>query len=474
MFKIKRKQKKNDLSRRDFMRKSLLGVGGLGLGIINIQCTRSHSPGRTNPEGSRPNILLIVADDAGWRDVGFHDSEIKTPTIDHLAGTGVELNSFYVCPTCSPTRASLLTGRPASRFGILGPIAGKSKQVLPVETPTLAELLQDSGYATSITGKWHLGLQPENGPQRYGFEYTYGYLHGQVDQYTHRYKFGDRTWHRNNVFIEEEGHVTDLITNEAIQYIKNHRDKKKPFFLYVPYSAPHIPLQEEEKWLSIYKDSIQNESRRAFAASFTHMDYAIGQLLKTLDDENLRENTLVIFISDNGAQENWIDVSDKYDGRHGPNDRLGDNGPLRDWKGSLYEGGIRVPAVFNWPGTIKPGRIGDVTSVNDILPTLAYLAGSKLPSQEETEGVNIWNAVHDGAPLGERTLYWRTPKQFALRKGSWKLVCTGNTPDKGTYELFNLAKDSCETQDVAKVYPKVVIDMLKELKKQSELDGISF
>ena len=270
----------------------------------------------------------------------------------------------------------MLTGRPASRFGILGPIAGKSKQVLPIEIPTLAELLRDSGYSTAITGKWHLGLRPENGPHKYGFEYTYGYLHGQIDQYTHRYKFGDRTWHRNNTLIDEEGHATDLITNEAIQYIKNYRDKNKPFFLYVPYSVPHYPIQEEEKWLAIYKDAVRNESRRAFAASVTHMDHAIGQLIETLEDEQLRENTLVIFISDNGAQKDWMNVSDKYGGRHGPNDQLGDNSPLRDWKGSLYEGGIRVPLVFRWKGRIQAGQWCDIpVHAADLFPTLLDLAG---------------------------------------------------------------------------------------------------
>jgi arylsulfatase B len=468
---MKSEKIQNDLSRRKFIKKSLLGLGGAGLGFFTIQSLSCNSKSKLNLFGSKPNILLIVADDAGWHDVGYHESEIKTPAIDNLVKTGAELNQFYVCPTCSPTRASLLTGRPASRFGILGPIAGKSKQVLPLETLTLAQLLRDWGYATAITGKWHLGLRQENGPHKYGFEYTYGYLHGQIDPYTHRYKFGDLTWHRNNVFIEEEGHATDLITNEAVQYIKNYRDKNKPFFLYVPYSVPHTPIQEEEKWLSIYKDSIENESRRSFAASVTHMDYAISQLIQTLDDERLRENTLVIFFSDNGAQENWINVSDQYDGRHGPNDRLGDNRPLRDWKGSLYEGGIRVPAVFNWPGKIKTGMVNEIISAIDILPTLASLAGKTMTPQAEIEGANIWKAVSDATPLVKRTLYWRTREQFALRKGNWKLVYTG-TLEKGNFELFNLTKDPKEEQDVAKDNHEIVNAMLEELKIQTELDSI--
>ena len=167
-----------------------------------------------------PNIIIILSDDTGWNDVGYHGSEIKTPNIDKLARDGVELDNFYVYPTCSPTRASLLTGRPPSRFGILGPIAGKSTLALSQTTVTLAEFLKRRGYHTAITGKWHLGLRPEVGPQKYGFDYSYGYLHGQIDPYTHRYKFGDKTWHRNDELIEEEGHATDLITKEAIQFIQ--------------------------------------------------------------------------------------------------------------------------------------------------------------------------------------------------------------------------------------------------------------
>ena len=240
----------------------------------------------------------------------------------------------------------------------------------------------------------------------------------------------------------------------------------------MPFSVPHTPIQEEEKWLTIYKASIENDSRRAYAASVTHMDYAIGQLIKTLDDEKLRENTLVIFFSDNGGQENWTNVTDKYDGIHGPYDSLGDNRPLRDWKGSLYEGGIRVPAVFNWPGKIKAAKVNEIISVNDIFPSLTYLAGINLPSQAMIEGDSVWKALVNGTPLGRRTFYWRTNGQFALRKGDWKLIYTGKTLDEGNHELFNLANDPYEKQDVAKDNHDIVASMLEEVKMQAELDMI--
>jgi len=410
-----------------------------------------------------------MADDAGWHDVGYHGSEIKTPNIDKLTKEGVVLNHFYVYPTCSPTRASLLTGRPPSRFGILGPIGGRSKHALPKDTLTLPALLRQNGYNTSITGKWHLGLRPEVGPRKYGFDYSYGYFHGQIDQYTHHYKNGDRSWHRNDQYVDEEGHATDLITNEAIKFIKEIRDKSKPFFLYVPFSVPHYPLQEDEKWIEPYKESIQNESRRLYAASVTHMDDAIGKILSALDQENLAENTLVIFLSDNGGQEAWTSHGE-YNDRFGPYDRLGDNRPLRDWKGSLYEGGIRVPAVMRWTGKLKPGTIDGVISVNDIYPTIAHIAGVSIPAEAHVEGVDVWPALTGKGAVPERILYWRTPRQIAVRKGPWKLIHFGATPTEGRNELYNVVDDPEEKQDQAAQHPDIVEELFKILKAQFARD----
>jgi len=453
-----------NISRREYLKRSSLGLTGLTLGLLGSRITGCSGLN----EKERPNILIMVADDAGWRDVGFHGSEIKTPNIDKLTKTGVELNQFYVCPTCSPTRASLLTGRFPSRFGILGPITMKSKLTLPADTITLAGLLRQNGYATAITGKWHLGLRLESGPDRYGFEHTYGYLHGQIDQYSHEYKNGDQSWHRNGKFVEEEGHATDLIANEATQYIKEIRDKSKPFFLYVTFSVPHYPLQEEEKWVAPY-NSLVNESRRVFAASVTHMDHVVGQLVKILEEEDLRRNTLVVFVSDNGGQENWFPTFE-YNMKHGPNDRLGDNRPLRDWKGSLYEGGIRVPALVNWPAKLKPQKVDQVMHAIDIYPTVAAVTGVSISPDLNVDGENMWPAISRGKPLTDRTLYWKTSAQFALRKGDWKLVHTGKTLNEGFDELFHISDDPNETREVAKDNPDIVKSLFAELVKQVEKD----
>lgn len=449
-------EKPTNLNRRKFLQLSLAGLLAGQLGC-------------TGQKKMPPNILLFVADDTGWADVGYHNPGIRTPNIDRLVQHGVELNRFYVWPTCSPTRASLLTGRPASRFGVLNPIAGRSRGALPEGTVTLAELLRRNGYQTAISGKWHLGLQPKVGPNRYGFEHSYGYFHGQIDQYTHHYKNGDPSWHRNGEFIEETGHATDLIAQEAQRFLTRLRDKSRPFFLYVPFSVPHYPLQEPEECLNQYPD-IGNPSRRAFAASTTHMDAAIGQVLDTLEKENLNENTLVVFMSDNGGQENWSGTT-QYDGRHGPYDRLGNNAPLRGWKGQLYEGGIRVPAVFHWPEKLAPGKSDAVTCVTDIFPTIAALAQVPAGKTPGIEGMDIWPVLTGKRPPSGRLLYWRTPKHLAVRQGDWKLVHLGKSPEAGKDELYNLKTDPFEQTDLALAEPQKMAELKRRLLQQWKQDA---
>ena len=347
----------------------------------------------------------------------------------------------------------------------------KSTLALPKDTPTIAALLKNAGYSTAITGKWHLGLRPEVGPNEYGFEYSYGYLHGQIDQYTHYYKNGDRSWHRNGEFIDEEGHATDLITNEAIRFMKELRDKTKPFFLYVPYSVPHYPLQEEQKWTKPYEGVIDNESRRLFAASMTHMDDSIGRLLAALDELNIAKDTLVIYISDNGGQENWTPTFE-YDGKFTANDRLGNNLPLRDWKASLYDGGIRVPACMYWPGKLEAQKITVPITVCDMYPTLAFLAGITVPENAAVEGDNIWPVVTGGSIPENRVFYWRTGSQQAIRKGDWKLVHNGATPQEGENELYNVAEDPYETRNLVEANPAKLSELMEELLKQFSMDSL--
>lgn len=429
-------------------------------------------------ENSKPNIVLFIGDDVGWNDVGYHGSEIRTPNIDRLVENGVELNQFYVYPTCSPSRASLLTGKYASRFGIGGPIAMKSKKVLPTNVATLPGELKKKGYQTALMGKWHLGLRPESGPNHYGFDYTYGYLHGQVDQYTHLYKNGDTTWHRNGKYIEEEGHATDLITKEAQMYITDLRDENKPMFLYIAYSVPHYPLQEEKKWIEPYKNLENVESRKIYAAATTHMDHSIGQILKSLEDQRILDNTIIIFLSDNGGQENWYPETEGvgiklYNGRHGPYPKLGDNAPLNGYKTDLLEGGIRVPALVYWEGHLKFQKVDQMIKVTDIFPTLLSLVNSSL-DKFSLDGKNIWNYIsNENDKIEKRKFYFRVPNKFAIRNGDWKLIHYGNTLEEGNEELFNIKNDPNELVNTLEKYIDIRNELFNDLTYEIRLDSLA-
>lgn len=393
-------------------------------------------------EKPNPNILVIIADDAGWNDVSYNGSEIKTPNIDWLAKNGVQLNRFYVNPTCSPSRVSLLTGMPSSRIGVVAPISGKSTKTLPDSITTLPQALKKYNYQNALFGKWHLGLDISNGPNAFGFDYSYGFLHGQIDQYTHRYKNGDSSWYRNDKMIEEEGHTTDLVTKEAIEWLTTKRDTSKNFYVQLAYSAPHFPLQEEDKWKEPYLITIEDDSRRDYAAAMAHLDFAIGEIMETLKRTGLDENTLVIFMSDNGAMENWFPTY-QYNGAHGPNPVLGNNEPLRDWKSSNYEGAIRVPAVLYWKNHLKTEVNPNFMSVSDIMPTILSLIKKDIP--KGVEGVNIWPNIENSKIKTSHDIYVRGHKQECLIHQPYKIIRTrhkdGSPPDFQLYDIVNDPKE---------------------------------
>ncbi len=441
----------------------------LGFYLIILAHFLSCSPEqKSKTANNQPNIIVIVADDLGWNDIGYHGSEIKTPAIDKMAQEGIELDRFYVHSVCSPTRASLLTGRCPSRYGILSPLG--DDPVFPEGTVTIAELLKQNGYETAISGKWHLGTVPEARPMRFGFNSSYGYLRGQIDPYTHLYKNGNKTWHRNDTLIDEEGHATDLITDEAVRFIEESLDNSKPFFLYVAYSVPHFPLEEPQNWTDMYEKTIENESRRLYAASVSHMDEGISRIMATLDKNKIYENTIILFFSDNGAQESWHSKT-QYNGKFIGNDVLGDNKPLRDWKTSFYDGALRVPAVIMWKGRLSHGKYNEAINVVDIYPTFAGLAGADIPKELRLEGLSFWSSL-EGATLPEdRIMYWRMNSGIALKKGDWKLIHHGKTPDEGTDELYNILFDPNETKDVSEENGKILLELKREMKHQFSLDS---
>ncbi|MGV3757311.1 MAG: sulfatase-like hydrolase/transferase [Verrucomicrobiota bacterium] len=426
----------------------------------------------TAAEAPRPNIVIFLADDLGWADVPWHGSTDHLPNINRLAREGVKLEAHYVHPMCSPTRAALLSGRYASRFGVT---AAQNQRAFPFDTPTLASGLRSAGYDTALIGKWHLGSKTEWGPQKFGFDFSYGSLAGGVGPLNHRYKEGEFsvTWHRNGKLVEEDGHVTDLLAREAVQWIDQRG--QKPFFLYVPFTAIHVPIVEEEKWQQANKHHT-DPAKRLRAACSTHMDDAIGQVLAALDRKKLRENTLVLFLSDNGAHAPQANQGGAYPGDYGSLKVGNNNLPLRDHKTTVYEGGIRTPGVANWPGKLKPAELHQPLHAVDWLPTLFRLAGVKaLPGK--LDGLDIWSQLAAPSTKTEpRTIYsagtrFRTA---ALRHGDWKLVITKAEGKKeAKEELFNLAEDIGESKNLAAEKPEILADLKRKLDLISKNDNDS-
>ncbi|MPY88697.1 MAG: sulfatase-like hydrolase/transferase [Luteitalea sp.] len=415
----------------------------------------------------RPNIVFILSDDQGWNDIGYNGSRIATPNLDRLAAEGVRLKQHYVSPTCSPTRVALLTGRNPARFNVFTPL-GATTDVTPQDVH-LPIALQALGYSTHISGKWHIGETPEHRPLRYGFTTSYGYLRGQIDPYTHRYKVGNHvTWHRNDEFVEEDGHVTRLITDEAIRIIESAEDQ--PFFLYIAHHAPHYPLNEAPVWIEPYDDVFDDVWRRHYAASITHMDHEIGRVVDALDRTQRRRNTLLVFSSDNGGQESWGAPPTEYNGRYASHATLGDNTPLRGWKGQLYEGGIRVPAFVNWPAVLDGGREVDLpVHILDWAPTLIGLAGGEVDPEWNLEGRDLWTLLSGRRTDWEpRRFYWNhADRIWAVRDGDWKLVAQAS----GDPELFNLSSDPDEKENLAQRHPERVRELRQRLEEEQARDG---
>jgi arylsulfatase A-like enzyme len=411
--------------------------------------------GRPAESADQPNIVLLLADDLGWKDVGFHDSEIETPHLDRLAAGGTRMTQFYVQPVCSPTRGALLTGKYPCRLGLqCGVVRPWAEHGLPVDERTLPQALSEGGYFTAICGKWHLGhATPEQLPLARGFAHQYGHYNGALDYFTHL-RDGGLDWHRNQEGLEEEGYTTTLIGAEAVRLIEAHDFGKRPMFLYVPFNAPHSPLQAPEEYLSRY-ESIRNKKRRTFAAMVTCMDDAIGSIVAALSQAGQTDNTLILFCSDNG----------------GPRGLGGDNGLLRAGKGTLYEGGVRVPAVAHWPNVVPAGgKVDGLMHIVDLYPTLLAVAALTPGSQFEIDGVNQWPVIMGERPsVRHEVLLNTTPFHGAVRLGPWKLIHNGrvtanatSVEGEATYELFNLKDDPYEKQDLSESRP----DKLDKLKQR--------
>jgi arylsulfatase A-like enzyme len=421
------------------------------LGVFAVGLILSFTGQALAADASKPNILHIVADDLGWKDVGFHGSDIKTPNIDKLAATGVRLEQFYTQPFCTPTRAAIMTGRYPFRYGLQTAVIPSSHTYgLATDEWLLPQALKEAGYTTAIIGKCHLGhADKKYWPRQRGFDYQYGPLIGEIDYYTHQ-QHGVIDWFRNNEQLNEEGYSTTLIGNDAVKYIAAH-NTGHPLYLYLTFNAPHTPYQSPAQYQEAYKN-IANPSRRAYAGQIAALDEQIGRVLEALAKKNMRDNTLIFFHSDNGGTANAmfageLDMS---------NIKIPcDNGPYRDGKGTLYEGGTRVCALANWPGHIKPGIVDGMMHVVDIYPTVTHVTGASTANCKPLDGVDVWSTIAEGktSPRTE-IVYNIEPFRGGVRQGEWKLVWRSLLPE--SVELFNIAQDPSEKTNVAAQHPEIV------------------
>ncbi|HUQ71175.1 MAG TPA: arylsulfatase [Planctomycetaceae bacterium] len=423
-------------------------------------------------EPSKPNIVFFLIDDLGNTDVGYHGAEIQTPNIDRLANAGAKLESFYVQPVCSPTRAALMTGRYPMRHGLqVGVVRPWAQYGLPLTERTLPQALQSVGYETAICGKWHLGhFEPAYLPTKRGFTHQYGHYNGALDYFTHIRDDGF-DWHRDDQVCRDEGYTTVLVGTETVKLIEQ-RDKAKPLFLYMPFNAPHSPLQALPEHLKIY-EHIADKQRRTYAAMVHAVDLQIGRVAQVIEQQGLTANTLFIFSSDNG----------------GPTKLGATNGKLRAGKGTVYEGGTRVAAFATWPGKVPAGSVvNEPLHMVDWYPTLLKLTGALLEQPTPLDGRDAWATIAQGAKSPhEEILLNVTPANGAIRVGDWKLVLRGNANDdpadapapKGKkkqaaasevddVELFNLADDLSETKNLAAVHSDKVRDLRSRLDRYAK------
>lgn len=417
------------------------------LTLLLVSCALLHA--------ARPNVLLIVADDLGYHDVGFQGSkEIPTPHLDKLAARSLRCTNGYVShPFCSPTRAGIMTGRYQHRFGHENNpvwLPESTMAGLPLAETTFPSLMQQAGYTTGAVGKWHLGAHPQFHPNKRGFDEYFGVLGGG-----HVYFPGDKGGPEYQIPLNRNGkdephtkYLTDHFGEEASAFVGRHAGESKPWMLYLAFNAPHTPLQAPQEWIAKFS-GIADKNRQIYAAMVAAMDAAIGAVLAKLDDTKQAENTLIYFVSDNGGPllsfRNLTDFTD--------------NSPLRGAKGAVYEGGVRVPFLVSWPAKIKPGTYNQPVIALDFLPTALAAAESAGLTPKNLDGVNLLpylTGENSAAP--HDTLFWRSSGpggNNAVRRGSMKLVRLG----KSEPELYDLGADIGEAKDLAAEKPEIVKEL---------------
>lgn len=407
-----------------------------------------------------PHIIHIVADDLGWKDVGFNGcTDIRTPNLDALAAGGAKFTQFYVQPMCTPTRAALMTGRYPFRYGLqTAVIPSVSAYGLDTTEWLMPQCLKEAGYRTAIIGKWHLGhADRKYWPRQRGFDYQYGAMIGELDYFTHE-EHGVLDWYRDNEPVREKGYTTELLGNDAVKLIQG-QDPSVPLYLYLAFNAPHTPYQAPEAYLARYPN-IADPTRRTYAAMVTCLDDQIGRVVAALEKKGIRDNTLILFHSDNGGTKNPMFAGVMAD--MSTVKIPCDNGPYRDGKASLLEGGTRVCALANWPGHIRPQVVTGMIHAVDLYPTLAALAGASTARCKPLDGVNVWNTISQGDPSPRTEIIYNIePFRAALRQGDWKLIWRATLPS--SVELYRLPEDPSEGHNLASAHPEKVAAMKDRL-----------
>lgn len=417
----------------------------------------------TKKDKAKPNIIIIYTDDQGTLDMNNYGStDLQTPNMDRLAKEGTKFTQFYsASPVCSPSRAALLTGKSPDKCGLASNASSQKggKEGLPPEEVTIAEYLKEKGYATALIGKWHLGYSNDMNPNAQGFDYQFGHMGGCIDNYSHFFYWSGPNVHdlyRNNEEVWYDGaFFPDLMSKEAANFIELNKDTS--FFMYYAFNMPHYPLQGADKWREVYKDL--PSPRKEYAAFLSTLDEKIGILLKQLDALDIRENTLIVLQSDHGHS---TEIRTLGGG--------GNAGPYRGAKFSLFEAGIRVPAIISYPTIIPKGEVRDQLAANiDWFPTITDYVFNERP--EKIEGQSLKGVIQENAPSPHETYTWKWQHRWAVRKGDWKLLYKPldpllykddpwrALPEKDSLFLVNLKEDIGEKTNVANENPEVVSEL---------------
>lgn len=427
----------------------------------------------------RPNILIVLCDDLGYGDLGcFGHPEVQTPNIDRFAAESMKLNHCYsAAPNCSPARTGLMTGRTPYRVGIHNWIPFMSPMHVRESEITVATLLRDAGYATCLSGKWHLNgnfnLPGQPQPDDHGFQHWFATQNNALPNHRNPYNFV-----RNGIPVgPQQGYAAQLVSQEAMTFLDQH-NPQQPFFLFVSFHEPHEPIATAPKFSSLYDSDV--ESLKAHHGNISQMDDAFGLLMRKLQDEGFAEDTLVFFTSDNGPARTSIHPH-------------GSTGGLREKKGHLFEGGIRVPGIIRWPGRIQAGTESDIpVTALDVLPTCCELANVPVPRDRTLDGVSLVSMFSGKPPKRTRPLYWQfhyaqTTPDVAIRSGRWKLLAELDLPHFGpgadlteemmtalkaaevsAWELYDIAVDPAETHDVSDEYPEVLQRLQQQLRSMHQ------